>query len=91
MGHREVYDQGPSLFEGPSEMSVYVSSFTIKYVPIVFSNSLLDRWCVCHTGVGQTIKLEMGHLCLTWESKAKASLLVVGQRQAGLTSEKAES
>lgn len=32
----------------------------------------------------------MGHLCLRWESKAKESLLM-GQRQAGLTSEKAES
>lgn len=38
--------------KGPSEKSVYVSSFNIKYVPIVFSNSLLDRWCVYNSGPG---------------------------------------
>lgn len=87
MGYREVYDQGPSLCEGPSEKSVYVSSFNMS--PL-FSQILFWTDDVC-TILGQAIKLETGHLCLRWESKAKESLNGVGQRQAGLTSEKAES
>lgn len=89
MGYREVYDQGPSLCEG-SFRNQFMSALSILSMSPLFSQILFWTDDVC-TILGQAIKLETGHLCLRWESKAKESLNGVGQRQAGLTSEKAES
>lgn len=68
----------------------FMSALSILSMSPFFSQILFWTDDVC-TILGQAIKLETGHLCLRWESKAKESLHGVGQRQAGLTSEKAES
>lgn len=38
---------------------------------------------MCHSGVGQAIELQRGHLCLTRESKAKKNLLSPERTEAG--------
>lgn len=86
----EKYMTRVQVFVKVLQKNQFMSALSILSMSPLFSQILFWTDDVC-TILGQAIKLETGHLCLRWESKAKESLHGVGQRQAGLTSEKAES